>query len=237
MGDITGHIGTSDLIITNSHAVKSTLFKCKTDNIVTIYNYVEIPPDASDKNSNIVYFTKKDATKLIILGTISEAKGQRDAILAVRQLVEKGINVELVVMGMPQEKYFNELKSLVKDNGLEECVKFFNFNANPYPVVKQSDMVIVCSRSEAFGRVIVEGMLFKKPVIGTNSGGIPELIKEGQNGLLYDPGKYGQLADKIEYLIKNKVRCIKLEIADILLRVKHLLKKNTAGKFLNKSSA
>ena len=66
-----------------------------------------------------------------------------------------------------------------------------------------ADIILVCSRNEAFGRIILEAMLLRKPVIATNSGGTPELIKDGFNGLLYEVGNYHQLAEKIEYLIEH----------------------------------
>ena len=67
-----------------------------------------------------------------------------------------------------------------------------------------ADVTLVCSRWEAFGRVIVEAMLAGKPVIATaNSGGTAELIEEGKTGLLYERGNHIELADKIQYLYKN----------------------------------
>jgi hypothetical protein len=70
-------------------------------------------------------------------------------------------------------------------------------------VIDQADIVLVCSQNEAFGRITLEAMLLKKPVIGTNAGGTPELIREGVNGLLYTPGECIELAEKIEYFIRH----------------------------------
>ena len=61
----------------------------------------------------------------------------------------------------------------------------------------------VCSRAEAFGRVTVEAMKCGVPVIGARAAGTAELIKDGQTGLLYQPGNVGDLADTIEKLISN----------------------------------
>jgi glycosyltransferase involved in cell wall biosynthesis len=195
-------IGTSNIVLSISNAVRTALFKDALSPSITIYNYINIPADALDKDT-VQYFVKKNATRLIITGNISEPKGQKDAVLAVKRLIEKGKDVELVIMGISQPDYLDEVKELIKIYELENHIKCLDFNPNPYPIVSQSDIVLVCSRSEAFGRVIVEGMLIKKPVIGTKSGGIPELIKDGINGLLYEPGKPEQLAEKIEYLIDN----------------------------------
>lgn len=100
--------------------------------------------------------------------------------------------------------YLEQLKEMVKSDNLEPYVKFIDFRANPYPVVNQADIVLVCSRMEAFGRVTLEAMLLKKPVIGTNTGGTVEQVTEGFNGLLYTPGDCHQLAEKIGYLIEHR---------------------------------
>ncbi|MCJ7545592.1 MAG: glycosyltransferase family 4 protein [Deltaproteobacteria bacterium] len=193
----------SNIILTNSSAVRKTLFgDTPGSNILTIGPYIDISPNTSLEDED-VYYRKKDATKLIIAGTISEAKGQKDAICAVRELVGKW-NVELIVIGYFFPSYLSELRGLVQDASLEGYVRFIDFKENIYPIISQADIVLVCSKNEAFGRIILEAMLLKKAVIGTKSGGIPELIEEGFNGLLFKPGDYKQLAMKIEYLLKHR---------------------------------
>ena len=203
-GEVIRIVGTSNLVITNSNAVKQELFKDVTGNIATIYNHISIPPDALALEDKGQFFTREGATKLIITGRIDEPKGQEDAVLAIKELVGRGKNVELIIMGTRNPAYLEKLKTIISENSIEPYVRFMDFNPNPYPVVNEADIVVLCSRNEAFGRVIVEAMLLKKPVVGANSGGVPEIIKEGYNGLLYDPEDSVGLADRIEYLINNR---------------------------------
>jgi FkbM family methyltransferase len=194
----------SALIVTNSDAVRKALFpNMSRKKVLTVHPYVNIPSTALRRDDGS-YFTRASSTKLIISGAVKEGKGQKDAVLAVKELVQRGRDVELIIMGHCNTDYSEHLKTIVREENLEEHVKFIGFKENPYPIMNQADIVVVCSRNEAFGRVTVEGMLLKKPVIGTSTGGTLELIKEGFNGLLYEPGRYGQLADKVEYLIEHK---------------------------------
>jgi|GEM_PF-1919531 len=196
----------SNLILTNSHAVKQALFgEAPPENVLTIYPHIDIPAEAL-QGDEPDYFTRPQATRLIIFGTVIETKGHKDAILAVRELVRRKQDVELVIMGYADQTYLAQLKELVSAEGLEPYVKFVDFRENPYPAVKQADIVLVCSRHEALGRVTIEAMLLGKPVIGTNIGGTLELVKEGFNGLLYAPGDYIQLSGKIAYLIEHKAK-------------------------------
>jgi glycosyltransferase involved in cell wall biosynthesis len=66
--------------------------------------------------------------------------------------------------------------------------------------MQQADVLLLCSRCEAFARVVVEAMKAGKPVVGTRSGGTVEQIQEGFNGFLYNPRDYKELAAKIKYL-------------------------------------
>ncbi len=191
----------SNIVLTNSTAVRKALFGDTSEsNIITISPYIDIPRDALLGGKD-VYYRNRDATKLVIIGNIKKAKGQEDAIRAVRELIEKW-NIELIAIGYPEPSYLSELRGLIQDERLEGHVRFIDFKENIYPIISQADIVLVCSKNEAFGRTILEAMLLKKAVIGTKAGGIPELVEEGFNGLLYEPGDYKQLAMKIEYLLK-----------------------------------
>jgi FkbM family methyltransferase len=193
----------SSLIVTNSKAVKKSFFGDVPDaHIAIIYPYVYISSDnASDNDEK--YYARDNSIKLAIAGTISESKGQYDALLAVRELLKRGIDVEIVIVGMPYPVYLKKLKKFVRKENLSNHVRFLDFKENPYSILQQADIVLLCSRAEAFGRVTVEAMLCRKPVIGTQSGGTPELIADGINGLLYEYGDFMRLADKIEYLGKH----------------------------------
>ena len=56
-----------------------------------------------------------------------------------------------------------------------------------------ADIILVCSRHEAFGRVVVDGMKLSRPVVYPRSGGIPEYMKDGVTGLSYSPGDVKEL--------------------------------------------
>jgi glycosyltransferase involved in cell wall biosynthesis len=70
--------------------------------------------------------------------------------------------------------------------------------------MRRSDVILVCSRSEGFGRVTIEGMLARKPVIGARCGATAELIQDGTTGLLYNYGDPSDLADRIQHLYHNR---------------------------------
>jgi glycosyltransferase involved in cell wall biosynthesis len=79
--------------------------------------------------------------------------------------------------------------------------------------IDRAHVGLMCSRSEAFGRVTVEYLRRGRPVIGTRSGGTPELTEDGVTGLLYDPGDIEALADHIERVAASNAMLVKLSLA------------------------
>ena len=66
---------------------------------------------------------------------------------------------------------------------------------------RRADVVVLCSVDEGFGMTLVEAQLCGRPVIGTRSGGITDIIEDGRSGILVEPRNPGALADAIEYLL------------------------------------
>jgi glycosyltransferase involved in cell wall biosynthesis len=146
-----------------------------------------------------------------MVGSIQPWKGQEEAIKAVSEIVGRGIDAHLLVVGDGNRLYMKMLRELVEDYSLEQRVTFSGYANDSIRFIRMADVTLVCSKWEAFGRVTVEAMLAGKPVIATaNSGGTAELINEGKTGLLYERGDYIDLADKIQYLYENPEVGLKL---------------------------
>ncbi len=169
-----------------------------------IYDSVQIPQDYLEENVEEVYHLK-DSLKLIMVGSISEGKRQHQAIEALYELNKEGHKVELLIIGNYNDsnEYCKKLEKFIKNNELNG-IYLKDFVRNPFPYIKKTDILLMCSKNEAFGRVTVEAMMLSKPIIGSERGGTVELIKDGFNGLLYDFDNTEDLKDKIMYFIKNK---------------------------------
>lgn len=144
-------------------------------------------------------------TQIAIVGSVIPWKRQFDAVKAVSSLLESGFDVELTVIGpMLDSRYSAEIAAFVKARVLEDKVRLVGYVDNPIQRLKDVDIVLVCSELEPFGRVTIEAMSIGVPIIGTNSGGTPEIIQHGHNGLLYEVGDIAGLAQCIESLIADR---------------------------------
>lgn len=147
---------------------------------------------------------KNGVVNLLISGTIKENKGQKQAILALSELIKRGCkNTYLNLAGTCTEEYQIYLNNLIKELRMENNVKFLGYVNDLKPIRKQMDIELVCSKKEAFGRVTVEGMMSENPIVGSDTGANKELIIDGYNGSIYKENNYVDLANKIEVFLKN----------------------------------
>ena len=144
---------------------------------------------------------QKGIVQFLISGRISEEKGQEEAIEAVALLVERGFhNLHLSIAGPGDAE---RLHKMTKQKKIEEYVSFLGYRTDLPSIRREMDVELVCSRWEAFGRVTVEAMMSSNPVIGSDIGGTPELIRDGENGYLYRQGDDADLADKMSRFLNN----------------------------------
>ncbi|MBN1036873.1 MULTISPECIES: glycosyltransferase family 4 protein [Clostridium] len=191
-------------IITISNALKDK-FKDNIDSskLKVIYNGFNVEQLSSIKRSHD--FSKE--INILIAGQVCSAKGQNQAISATNKLIEYGIPVKLYIAGDVDEKYLNDI--LIKYPNHDWIVRLGSVK-NMYELRNNIDIELVCSRSEAFGRVTLEAMLHCIPVIGSKTGGTVELINNNNTGLLYEYDNVNELAECILNLINNKTLYISI---------------------------
>jgi glycosyltransferase involved in cell wall biosynthesis len=102
--------------------------------------------------------------------------------------------------------YFNSLRDYIYANHLDDRIKMLG-PKNPMEIAEELKVCLaLCLPSvyESFGMVLAEAMAMGKPVIASNVGGIPYLVKDGYNGFLIEPGNIEQMVEKITFLMANK---------------------------------
>ncbi len=150
--------------------------------------------------------------RCVIVGALREGKRQEDAVLAMAHLKQNGVMAELVIVGGGDAPYILRLKEIIREHGLEDRVLMTGQVRDASQFIRDSDALLVCSKSEAFGRVTIEAMLAGKPVIGADGGATPELIRNGENGLLYRVASHAELAEKICHLLEHP--CLAVQLGD-----------------------
>ena len=140
---------------------------------------------------------------LMYIGRLSEIKGLTYLLEAVA-IVRKKWNVRLIIVG--DGNYRTTLVKQCKNLCIDEIVLFEGQQLNVAPYLEKATAFIYPSTCmEVFGISIVEAMAYGIPCIGSNVGGIPEIIKDGTNGWLAKSGSSYDVAQKIDLLL-NKIK-------------------------------
>jgi len=153
-----------------------------------IYNGVPDPPSTLAPPSG-------DGLVVGAVGRLSPEKGYHVLLEAMRDVPDG----RLVLVGDGPQRA--ELEALARDLGLEKRVTFAGWVDPPWAARWAFDVLVLPSFSEGFGLVVVEAMLANVPVVATAVGAIPEIVAEGETGLLVAPGDPAALAQGIKHVL------------------------------------
>jgi len=196
----------ADKIICCSKGVRIALndnFNISLDKTITIYNIIEIDKINRLKNEEIYddWFKRCDL-KIISVGHFESGKGFDYLIKAFKLVIEKGINANLIILGEGTER--NIFENLTKNLGLENYVIMPGFKENPYKYMKNSDVFVLSSISEAFPYVLLEAMICGVPIITTEYPSFKDIITNNINGISVPIKDEKTLANAVAELLKNK---------------------------------
>ena len=172
----------SESIIVNSASVKDDYTRyIRPDRMKVIFQSVTVNDEFKCTSPKLGI--SEPLFTCAIIGSLHAWKGQDEAIKALSEIIRRGVNAHLLIIGDGDRRFAAALREQVRDYGLEQRVTFVGYVNEPVHLLRRANLTLVCSRWEAFGRVIVEAMLVGTPIIATkNSGGTAELIEEGKNG-------------------------------------------------------
>lgn len=200
-----------DRVICISHAVQENLSnRGVSSNNTVIYNGIDpgnvkakVPASAIRKEFNI----NAETTIIGVVGNIKGWKGQKSIVSALPQIIERHKDVVCLLIGdtSPNDlSYITELNGIIEKHNLEKHVVFTGYRKNVFDYLNALDIMIHTSIDpEPFGRVLIEGMAMKKPVIGARAGAVPEIITHEKTGLTFSPQDSDELANAVLYLLDN----------------------------------
>ena len=147
---------------------------------------------------------------ILFVGYLHRVKGIQYLIEAFNKIKDEFPDFKLVIIGEgPELKNYQlsiinyQLKDRIEFKGKLSLEETKNIMKNCY-------CLVLPSLSEGLGRVLIEAEALGKPVIGSNVGGIPDLIKDGKNGFLFEPKNSDNLAQKLRTLLKDKNLAIEM---------------------------
>ncbi|MCX5700702.1 MAG: glycosyltransferase family 4 protein [Candidatus Omnitrophica bacterium] len=197
-----------DKIIAVSQQVKDHLvqdFKVSDKKIVVINNGID-----ADRFIGELSKTKDEIRQELglnhgplvgIIARLSDVKGHKYLIEAMKVVLEKAPSAQLVIIG--EGKMQEELKNLTMGIGISKSVIFIQQTSNMQEALSVMDVFVMPSLQEGLGLALMEAMASGLSVVGSNVGGIKTLIEHGRNGLLVEPADSQGLACAISKLLDD----------------------------------
>ena len=149
----------------------------KVRQVPVIYNGVDLSRCIPKTN-----YQAADMLKLVHIGRFNEQKNHRRLLDAFRLLVQAFPNTQLQLLG--DGELMDEIRQYARDLELENKVSFLGSQSNVYPYLHNADVFVLPSDYEGMPMTIIEAMGTGLPIVATAVGGVPDMLSDGQSGLL-----------------------------------------------------
>ncbi|HRB71110.1 N-acetyl-alpha-D-glucosaminyl L-malate synthase BshA [Flavobacterium supellecticarium] len=188
-------INKSDVVTSVSESLRDEtyrLFDIKKE-IVVIPNFIEIDKNRIDENSpcHRSLMATKEEKIITHISNFRKVKRIPDVVKIFNE-IQKEIPSKLMMVGDGPEKEVAE--KLCEDLGITDKVIFFGNSSEIDKILCYSDLFLLPSETESFGLAALEAMACGVPIISSNSGGLPEVNKDGYSGYLSDVGNVQEMA-------------------------------------------
>lgn len=196
-------------IVCNSDAVRERFRESRAwGKSVTLLNAVdlrqfnpEVPREPFRREQRLA----QDDVAIGIVGRIGYKKGYEEFVETAIRLLRAGSNATFFVVGeaiFPSDAWRVEaLHRQVKDAGMDDRIRFLGYRKDVASVLQGLDVLVHASEQDACSRVLCEALASGAAIVATESGGTPELVRDGREGILVPPGDVPALADGIQRLM------------------------------------
>jgi glycosyltransferase involved in cell wall biosynthesis len=182
------------------------------DKMVTIHSGVNIDQfmkvKANGREKKLSLGLNTNGLVVGTMGWLLPIKGPIYLLKAMAEVWQDHPDIQLVYVGKGDLE--KELKEEAYQAGVSDKVKFLGWRDDIPEIMQIIDIFVLPSLNEGMGRVLVEAMASGKPIVASNVGGIPDLVKNGHNGFLVAPGDVNGLSLAIKKLIEDEQLRLKM---------------------------
>lgn len=198
----------SQQVFANSEAVRASVADVLSPERVLVAHPVidlDAVAEAAERRARVHQGT--GPLRVGLVGRVTPDKGQRVAVQAIAELADRGIHVELdIIGGVILPGFDHELKRLAHRRGIGDRVRLVGEKRRPLEHLSPADVSLVPSPREAFGRVTLESLALGLPVVASPNGGAAELVENGVSGALVDVTDPVALANALAEYATDRAR-------------------------------
>lgn len=178
------------------------------DKISVVYNGVDFRNIAAEQKQEDPFANAEWAAAshvVTCIANIRRVKGIDVLVRCAQRVCREMPNTVFLIAGTAYEEgeYAKEIRTMIKEMGLEKNVLLMGFVGDPVSLLKRSTAFCMLSRSEGFSNALLEAMACGVPSVVTRVGGNPEAIHDGENGFLVSVEDDATAAERLLYLLRN----------------------------------
>ena len=140
----------------------------------------------------------------LFIGRLNKDKGAIDAARATLKLISQGSDICLTLVGRISKEFEDYYQGLTKEEKQQIRLLGTISESEKHGLLEACQMLLLPSRTDSFGIVLLEAWAHGKPVIGARAGGIPGVIEDGKTGFLVEYGDVSALSERMNQLLINK---------------------------------
>lgn len=182
------------------------------DRTMYIYNPIDVEDILSKVEQFEVGEYQKEGINVVAIGRFMPQKAFERLVHVAHNLLDEGTDFNLYIIGEgPEEK---KVRALINKYGIQDSVKLLGFKENPYPYIKNADLLVCSSIHESYCLVVAESLVIGTPVLSTMCTGPRELLDNGKYGILVENSEDGLYkgmkellndSEKLEYYKRQSV--------------------------------
>lgn len=222
---LLNYFNSYDAIIVSSKRYLDTLTKMGyRGRAYHVYPYIDFNVYRQPSKEQVEAFCDKfgideNDRVVLVVARLDPMKGQDRAIKAMAKVKRHLPQAKLVLAGNGSfsssreglglskgERWMSRLRALAGELGVEENVVFTGYITHEEleAAYSRCDLTVLPSVHEGFGLVVVESWIYRKPAIVSSAAGIAELVRDNENGMIFDPDDVNSLAEKILMLLSDQ---------------------------------
>jgi glycosyltransferase involved in cell wall biosynthesis len=195
----------ADYYIAISHQIKQVMVKdgIAADRIFVVHSGIDLQRFARAAGDHLAqeFDLRPDERVVINVAHLAGHKGQKYLVGAIPHVLAAIPNVRFFIIGKGER--MSELQALSVSLGIGHALTFTGFRNDVGAFYKIADLFVMSSVQEGLGTAILDALALGKPVVAANSGGIPEIIRDGQTGRLVEAANPQALAKGIIEMLTN----------------------------------
>lgn len=209
----------ADRILVNAESIKDWLLDegLSGENIGVIPNGLDMSRFELNNEDNAIrreFSIPLTSPLVMMLSRLNPQKGVDDFIKAAAQVVKKHPDTRFMIVGekiadggngqiTKDQAYHDQLQKLVDDHGLQESLIFAGHRDDIPALLSEADVSVLPSHNEGLSNTLIESLAAGAPIVTTRVGGNPEVVKDGENGLLVPVQDAPAVAEAICKLLEN----------------------------------